>query len=174
MTHIMADLETLSTSFNATILAIGAVKFDSKKKVYDRFYQVVETPCEVEGFHICSNTLSWWGLQSEEARAVFTDTSAVDISTALTRFTAWALDGEDKKDIRLWGNGASFDNVILSTAYTLCDLPPPWMYYNDRCYRTIKNLHPTTTVVRIGTHHDAMDDAETQAVHLLAMEIPLA
>jgi len=174
MTHIMTDLETLSTHNNAAILAIGAVKFNTEDKVYDKFYKVVKTPPEVEGFHISADTLNWWSKQSEEARRVFEDPTAVPIEEALVSFATWAVDGTSKKDIRLWGNGASFDNVILSTAYQLCDLPQPWMYWNDRCYRTMKNLNPTVGITRMGTHHNAVDDAKTQAIHLLAMEIPLA
>jgi hypothetical protein len=175
MTHIMVDLETLSTHCNAAILAIGAVKFDAKRKVYDRFYQVVDTPPDQEGFDISSDTLHWWTKQSEEARAVFTDPSRVPITTALKQFFKWAMsDTEDVKDIRVWGNGAAFDNVILSTAYQLCDLKQPWMFWNDRCYRTMKNMNRTVGLTRIGTHHNAVDDAESQAVHLLAMEIELA
>ena len=174
MIHIMVDLETLSTSFNATILAIGAVKFDADKKVYDKFYQVVKTPPDVEGFHISSDTLDWLSKQSEEARTVFTDPAAVDISEALMAFHYWAIKNTVIKDIRLWGNGASFDNVILSTAYEICALPKPWMFWNDRCYRTMKSLNRTVGITRMGTHHNALDDAETQAIHLLAMEIELA
>jgi hypothetical protein len=170
MTHVMVDLETLSTNCNAAILAIGAVKFDAKRKVYDRFYQVVDTPPDQEGFDISSDTLSWWAKQSEEAQAVFNDPNRIPIKDALIRFAGWAAE----EDIRLWGNGASFDNVILSTAYQLCDLPQPWMFWNDRCYRTMKNMNRTVGLTRIGTHHNAVDDAESQAVHLLAMEIELA
>jgi len=174
MTHIMVDLETLSTNYNAAILAIGAVKFSTEKGCYDRFYQVVKTPPEVKGFHVSADTLHWWTKQSEEARAVFTDPAAVDIDAALLAFYHWAVRGTAEKHIRLWGNGASFDNVILSTAYELCDLVKPWMYYNDRCYRTAKNLNRMVVMKRVGTHHNALNDAESQAEHLLAMGVELA
>ncbi len=173
MTHIMVDLETLSTKPNAAILSIGAVKFDTDKKVYAKFYQAVKTPPEVEGFDISSDTLHWWTKQSEEARAVFTDPNAVDITVALALFSAWVEEGTDKKYIRMWGNGASFDNVILSTAYRLCYFPQPWMFWNNRCYRTVKAMNPGTKITRIGEHHNALHDADSQAVHLLAMEIRL-
>jgi len=174
MTHIMVDLETLSTSYNAAILAIGAVKFSAEKGMYDKFYQAVDTNLIKEGFHVSADTLHWWTQQSEEARAVFIDPDAVDIREALVRFDNWTQIDADKKDVKLWGNGASFDNVILSTAYDLCDLIRPWQFWNDRCYRTMKNMTNIGSITREGTHHNALDDAESQAKHLLAMNIRLA
>lgn len=174
MTHIMVDLETLSTQCNATILAIGAVKFSVTKGCYDRFYQVVKTPAEVEGFHVSSDTLNWWSQQSEAARAVFADFSAIDIDAALSDFYRWCVLDTNIKDIRLWGNGAAFDNAILATAYELCDMEPPWDFWNDRCYRTMKAQHRDVPLERLGTLHNALDDAKSQAEHLLAMKIELA
>lgn len=181
--HVMLDLETLSTAYNARILAIGAVMFEPDDKIYGKFYQAVKAPpaenglvpcTDALGFHISAQTLSWWESQSIEARAVFSDPNAVDIQTALTSFSTWILTAGRVEDIRLWGNGASFDNVILSTAYQLTGLEQPWKFYNDRCYRTVKNLYPDVPLVRTGTYHNALDDAETQAEHLLNMKVTLA
>lgn len=178
MTHIMVDLETLSTLPNARIVAIGAVKFSSDKGIYDNFYQPVvaslfETSIESFiddlGFHTSKDTLGWWRNQSEAARAVFNDPNAVTIDTALKAFSNWALYNSLIEDVYLWGNGASFDNVVLSSAYRLRNMEQPWKFWNDRCYRTIKNIHPHIKCIRKGTHHNALDDAETQAEHLLKM-----
>ncbi len=43
----------------------------------------------------------------------------------------------------------------------------PWNFWNNRCYRTLKNLHPKIELVRTGVHHHALADAKTQALHLL-------
>jgi exodeoxyribonuclease VIII len=45
----------------------------------------------------------------------------------------------------------------------------PWRHWNDRCYRTVKSLYPDVKLERVGTHHNAVDDAESQARHLIAM-----
>ena len=37
-THIMIDLETLSTRAHATILSIGAVKFNIQDGIFEEFY----------------------------------------------------------------------------------------------------------------------------------------
>jgi hypothetical protein len=68
--------------------------------------------------------------------------------------------------MRLWGNGASFDNAILAHAYARCGATPPWKFWNDRCYRTVAALTATPRQ-QGGTHHNALDDARSQAEHLI-------
>jgi exodeoxyribonuclease VIII len=69
----------------------------------------------------------------------------------------------------VWGNGATFDNVILANAYDACRIRRPWKYYADMCFRTVRNQYPHVQVKRQGTHHNALDDALTQAHHLQAI-----
>lgn len=178
MTHIMIDLETLSTLPNARIVAIGAVKFNTDIGVYDRFYKSIITPTLLDdqnfidenGFHVSKDTLAWWKQQSPEASAVLHDANATTIDDALTLFTNWVMENaRAREDNHLWGNGASFDNVILSSAYRLRDMEQPWRFWNDRCYRTVKSMFPYIDCARIGVHHNALNDAETQAEHLIKM-----
>ena len=172
--HIMLDLETLSTKPTAVILSIGAVLF-TEQGIHEQFYTAIKQPEDLMGswaldgrFHVEQSTLDWWDKQSPEARLVFTDPKALEIENALDAFTAWIYDvTEDWQQVRMWGNGSSFDNVILSHAYWRCEYKQPWKFYNDRCYRTVKNMYPNVKKRRVGTHHHALDDAVTQAQHLL-------
>lgn len=77
-----------------------------------------------------------------------------------------------RDEIRVWGNGAAFDNVILASAYRRVTAGTPWQYWNDRCYRTVKALHPDVPMQRTGDHHNALDDAISQAHQLIAMLAP--
>jgi len=183
MTHIMLDLETISTQPNARIIAIGAVKFLPEMGVYDKYYQAVTAPIleplmqshiDEQGFHVSNDTLHWWSNQIDEAKAVFSDPNAIDIDEALASFASWALIEDTIDIVRMWGNGASFDNVILAEAYRLRNMQQPWKFWNDRCYRTVRHMHPNVLMERIGVHHNATDDAETQAMHLLKMGLILA
>jgi hypothetical protein len=71
-------------------------------------------------------------------------------------------------DVRVWGNGADFDNPILAVAYRRTIFSgQPWKPYNGRCYRTVKNQFQDVKLVRTGTHHNALDDARSQATHLV-------
>lgn len=164
--RIMIDLETLSTKSNACILSIGACVFDNDY-IGETFYQVVWTLGQNAryGRHVSEQTIEWWKQQSEEARAVFRDTSAVDLQQALLSFRQWVLEAGDK--VEMWGNGADFDCVILGNAYEAVGIEKPWSYAKNRCYRTLKNvvkLRPGHGLPeRQGTHHNALDDAIYQA-----------
>ena len=168
--HIMVDLETLGTRPGSVILSIGAVKFDSKS-LGKTFYTVISRGSCYDNFMTeDKETIEWWKTQSEEAQKVFTAPS-VDLTVALLEFEHFI--GEDAK---VWGNGSDFDNVLLAEAYRLLNLPTPWKFYNNRCYRTVKSLYPHRPLIRAkGIHHNALDDAVNQASHLIQLlESPLA
>jgi exodeoxyribonuclease VIII len=156
----MLDLETMGNGGNAAIIAIGAVRFD--KEVTDKFYEVVTLQSSIDaGLEMDASTVMWWMDQTKEARDQF-KRDGVTLQTALMRFGNWA--GEDAE---VWGNGASFDNSILSNAYRKCGLAQPWYFWNDRCYRTVKSMNTSIKLKRVGTYHNAVDDAESQALHLI-------
>ncbi len=159
--NIMLDLETMGSGSNSAITAIGAVRFGDT--VTDKFYQVVSLQSSVDaGLSMDVSTVLWWMQQSDEARSIYYQHTAVPLKEMLMNFIAWI--GEDA---RVWGCGAAFDNAILSNAYRKTGIRQPWNFWNDMCYRTIKNLNPEVALVRVGTHHNAVDDAESQARHLL-------
>ena len=167
MSNIMLDLETLGNGSDAVIIAIGAVKFDPKTGfVGDGFYELVHPKsCTDIGLKMDSSTVMWWLKQSHEARGAFADESKMrPLPEVLEEFATWV---EDREKALVWGNGANFDNVILSNAYKAVNQPQPWPYWGDRCYRTISALRKDIKRNRVGTHHNALDDATTQAQHLL-------
>lgn len=160
MNNIMLDLETMGNGSNAAIIAIGAVQFDETVKA--KFYCTVDlSDCVKNGLEIDPDTVMWWMRQSDDARKQF-ETPDYDLVAALDAFREWAGD-----DPIIWGNGADFDNAILANAYKKVGQVPPWKFWNNRCYRTVKNLNRDIKMERIGTYHKAVDDAESQAKHLL-------
>jgi inhibitor of KinA sporulation pathway (predicted exonuclease) len=46
-------------------------------------------------------------------------------------------------------------------------IKPYYKFWNERCYRTVKNQYPDVKLTRTGTYHNALDDARTQAEHLV-------
>lgn len=169
MLDVMLDLETMGTGPSAAIVAIGAVEFDlDTGQLGSRFYEAVDLCTSVElGGVIDAATVLWWMDQSDAARAAFRR-GGIHICVALGRFTEWLLSRDRTEGTaRIWGNGAGFDNVVLASAYRAARRPQPWKFYNDRCYRTIKALLPQVELVRVGEHHKADDDAESQARHLI-------
>lgn len=169
MINVMLDLETMGTRPDAPIIAIGAVVFDQDVGLLNEFYETPSLKSAVAcGAVMDADTVSWWMRQSKEARALFA-ADTCDMEFALDRFASWVIEQskDQLKDVRVWGNGAAFDNVLLSETYKRLKQPVPWMFYNDRCYRTVKSLHPDVPYEFIGVEHNALDDAKSQALHLI-------
>lgn len=165
----MLDLETLGNGSNAVIISIGAVRFDVKQKtIINKFYaRICPKSCTDAGLVIDAETVLWWMKQSDAARGEFANANLPKLPEVLASFSHWvkAMPGEP----RIWGNGATFDNVILSNAYKAIKMDRPWSHRSDRCYRTIKALFPDIKVPDVSTAHNAVDDAEYQARHLMAI-----
>lgn len=168
-TNVMVDLETLGTRPGCKVMSIGAVVFtpagvEDKKFYVDihRNQPLLEQP----------DTIAWWeGVRKDNPAAynrIFgSELPRLPMADALNSFASWlsGLGG----DVLVWGNGADFDNPILSAAYTAYALPQPWGAWNGRCYRTLKGLRSDIRLLRKGTHHNAMDDAISQAQHAVEL-----
>lgn len=162
--HAMIDLETLGTGPSSAILSLGAVVFDING-LGNEFYEVIELEsCIKAGLQIDANTVMWWMQQADEARETFNNPRSLSITTVLSVFSDWVRRNNIKY---IWGNGSAFDNVILANAYKACDINVPWKYADDRCYRTLRGLYPQIKTERVGTYHNALDDAKSQALHLI-------
>ena len=179
MKHIMLDLETMGNGNNATIVAIGAVEFLLPGRVREHweiklqeFYQKVDLESSVKaGMQIDTSTILWWMKQSDEARKSTFEGDTMPLGDACHRFAGFVnnVSGHNEKDVAVWGNGATFDNVIIRSAFKAVGLPVPWSFRNDKCYRTVINLLPKErqpAFERSGTSHNALDDAITQALYL--------
>lgn len=160
MRNVMVDLETLDNKPTSLIVSIGAVKFADTISE-DAFYRVVDIQSCIDlGLTISGDTIAWWMGQSEQAQAVF-KAKGDPIYQVLTDFAAWL-----PKGAKLWGNGAAFDNAILANAYRAAHIRQPWDFWNDRCFRTVASFSPAKKVNN-GVAHNALDDARTQAEHLI-------
>jgi DNA polymerase III epsilon subunit-like protein len=167
--EIMVDLETMGTDPYSPIIAIGAVRFEGGNfKPMPPFYQAIKLEsCLKVGLRLQGHTVLWWMKQSDQARQVFEDPEAVDLPVALDAFTAWLGARPDN----LWGNSAAFDLGLLKDAYRACGMEVPWAFYREKCYRTLKGLPGMDShkLQRSGTHHNALDDAISQAGHAASM-----
>lgn len=173
-THIMLDLETLGTAPGSVILSIGAVHF-GRGEIHDVFHQHVRVGSSVsEGLQMDGATVLWWLGQSDAARAALLDgqKKSSELTQVLSELFQWCAGKVDDEfqHLCIWGNGASFDCAVLAAAYRACHLPLPWKYSGERCYRTVKALHPEVPEEsREGIHHNALDDAKHQARHLMKL-----
>lgn len=180
MTHVMVDLETLGTVPGCVILSIGAVEFcPDAGKLGKEFYEVISTYDSLECLlSVDKDTEAWWLNQSRDAQRVLElahQPDATKLAVALARFNDYLASIAPPSKIRLYGNGADFDNPILRVAYTCAKVKPYFAGYGGRCYRQLKNLDELfgpalrfEKLERQGTHHNALDDAKSQAQHLMA------
>lgn len=160
--RVMLDLETLGTTPGSVILSIGAVRFGGGE-ILDTFHEIIAPKSCVDlGMNVDIGTVQWWMQQSDEARQQLTLPGS-PLKSVLRRFADWLADD----DSEIWGNGAASDNVWLAEAYRLAGIAQPWSFRGDRCYRTIKNLHPEIEFEPFGTAHNALNDAIAQAKHLM-------
>ncbi|HAI1453583.1 TPA: 3'-5' exoribonuclease [Escherichia coli] len=126
-----------------------------------------------------ASAILWWMEQSEEARKSLTSNTQ-ELSTALSWLSEFIIKNANHKLVQVWGNGASFDCVILRNSYSLTGQPVPWQWWNDRDVRTIVELgkvigfDPKRDMPFKGTRHNALDDAIHQAKYVSAIWKKLA
>ena len=163
----MIDIETLSTSPNAVIMTIGAVKFNRKGKLQpledmQRFYRrITQHSCETIGLEVDPKTVEWWGQQSTEAKfEIYCDKDRIAIKKALLELKTF-LTGVKY----VWSHGASFDFVILGEAYKKCNIQVPWHFANIRDTRTLYDLSGVNMAnIQQNNAHNALHDCHKQII----------
>lgn len=186
-THVMVDLETLNNNSTAPIVSLGACMFwhEGKPRIaagekVEGIYMVCDykwydLPAFKSLFPMSMDTVFWWLRQDKKAQQALTEAETTyELPQVLDAFARWLYDVSGGKPDRvcLWGNGASFDNVVLANAYKTLGIEPPWKFWNDRCHRTIKNLYPNVQAPLLSAEdkHNAFNDAVNQATHLLLIQ----
>jgi hypothetical protein len=165
--HVMLDLETWDTGNDAVIVSIGACKFNADD-ILDRFHVAIDPASSQRfGLKIGAACMLWWlDPERDEARRNWLALPKVELEPALYGFAGWATSGQPIA--AMWGNGSTFDNVILRSSYNAVGLEYPVKFWQDHCYRTAKS-YTDVALVREGVHHNALDDAISQAKHLQAI-----
>ncbi len=162
MKNIMVDLETMGQGRNAAIVAIGAVKFNAEG-TGETFYAKIDLNEAVSfGMEMDPDTVIWWLKQDDAARKELTDGKTIPLLEVMEMLERYI-----SEDSVVWGNGSDFDNVILGEIWKSLGREIPWKFWNSQCYRTIKNTNRDVKMTRKGTHHNALDDAISQAEHLI-------
>lgn len=163
--NCMIDLETLGTQPGCIVLSLGACTFGAGEKQV--FYSALElNEQKTMGLRADRNTLDWWHKREEQYVKLLKEChEAPTLYSVLLDFSNWLHAVAGKRPI-IWGNGADFDIPILARLYEVVNMPKPWYFYDQRCYRTLKNLLPEILIgERIGEQHHALIDAQTQAEH---------
>jgi len=165
LTDIMIDLETLDVLPSATILTIGAVKFDPfgmdvEEPQCEKFYVRVDVDsCDRIGCTVSQSTLEWWAAQSQEAQnEAFDPNNRIDIHDAMAQLYKFCWGAK-----RVWSHGAGFDVIILENVFRKVGRSIPWSFWEVRDTRTIFDLGINPNRPPVLKHH-ALEDAWNQAV----------
>ncbi|EGO6758147.1 exonuclease [Escherichia coli] len=174
--HLMIDLETMGKNPDAPIISIGAIFFDPQTgEIGPIFYVVISLVDAMDkGAVPDGSTIEWWLAQSSEARSA-TLVNQIPLDDALLQLREFIDENSGEFFVRVWGNGANFDNVILRRSYERHGIPCPWRWSNDRDVRTIVELGKAidfdarTAIPFEGVRHNALDDARYQAKYVSAI-----
>lgn len=171
MNEIMIDLETLSLSNRARILSIGAVAFDRNTgELGASFYCSLEPPMDAISKCIVTDqsTAEWWERQSPEAKAAL-NLNRFGYAQALDKLLVF-MRQFNQNTVKVWANDPSFDCAIISHSLAAHNLKTPWRFYNERSYRTVKDLGEDLSNIDYkaldiinATKHNALEDAMYQA-----------
>ncbi|MGA3766683.1 3'-5' exoribonuclease domain-containing protein [Escherichia coli] len=171
--HLMIDLETMGKNPDAPIISLGAIFFDPQTgEMGPEFSKTIDL--DTAGGVIDRDVIKWWLKQSREAQsAILTD--EIPLDDALLQLREFIDENSCGFYVRVWGNGANFDNVILRRSYERQGIPCPWRYCNDRDVRTIVELGNSIgfdarmDIPFEGERHNALDDARYQAKYVSAI-----
>lgn len=170
LSHFVLDLETMGKGPLAAIVAIGCVLVDNGK-IAAEFYERVDLESSIAaGGVVDGSTVQWWLQQAAEARSeVDGRLPSIPLEIAL-RMLADFMHTAPRRNSRLWGNGSSFDNVIVGTAFDRLGIPRPWDFWSDRDLRTLVEICPAAkrSIQFEGTKHHALADANYEAQVLCA------
>ncbi|EEZ4151803.1 exonuclease, partial [Escherichia coli] len=121
--HLMIDLETMGKNPDAPIISIGAIFFDPQTgEMGPEFSKTIDL--ETAGGVIDRDTIKWWLKQSREAQsAILTD--EIPLDDALLQLREFIDENSGEFFVQVWGNGATFDNVILRRSYERQGIPCP-------------------------------------------------
>lgn len=163
--HVMVDLETMGNCSNAAIVSIGAVEFDiNTGETGKEYYSKVDLQsCLDRGLSVNASTIEWWLMQNEKARIAVAIGDGKNISQVLHEFKLF-IEDLGANTVQFWGNGITFDGVILTEAYRACKLKEPWNFRNERDVRTLVSFAPEVKehYPKMGTEHHPIDDCKFQ------------
>ena len=161
--HGMIDLETLDVFPTATVLSLGAVKFNPFN--YDEPYSELYIKIQIDdqdrlGRSVSDATIEWWGKQDPKImEEAFDQSNAVSVEESLKQLNKWVV-GLDT----IWGQGYGFDLTILENMYRMTEQPIPWQFWQIKDSRTLFSLLPEDPRKSMQTNlHNALADAYYQA-----------
>ena len=161
--HGMIDLETLGTGSNSVVVSVGLVAFNistgeilAELDIGLNLNQQIKTGGVIDG-----DTLEFHFAQAPDSIQKMAQRKALDVKDGLDNISNFI---KANNITALWGNGATFDNVILRNLYARHLKVFPLGFWTDRDLRTAVDIYniDTRTVPFEGIKHYCLDDARHQ------------
>lgn len=149
--HIMIDIETMGVGVDASILSIGAIRFNPFTMLTDTrdtthtisnsnptyFYERATLKSNLAvGRVVDAQTLETFWMENLDAFKEATSKPRVGIKEMLNDLRHWYNMCEGNEPV--WANGSTFDLTILNHAYeTVLGSRPPWRYKDELDLRTM-------------------------------------
>ena len=162
----MIDLETLDVKPSATVLSLGAVKFNpfnNSEPHSELYFKISIDDQDRLGRSVSDSTIEWWSRQDpaimEEAFDQSNPNEVMTVEQALTSLNRWCV-GVDE----IWAQGYGFDITMLEDMYRSIGKPIPWQFWQISDARTITKRMPRDPRKDMQTNlHNALADAYFQA-----------
>lgn len=175
--HVVLDLETMGTNYDAAIIEVGLVVFNHMSgqrgtpNLIGAWSSAIKLESSMQhGGTVSPETMMWWmDTDRTEARDDYVFTDKISLPKALNEIAYILGKYSSVSPLPLiWGNGVNFDNAILKSAYERLGVKVPWSYKQDMDFRTLKMMFKDTVPepAFIGTPHIALDDARHEALWL--------
>lgn len=161
--HISLDIETLGREPGCVILSIGAVAFDPRGSLYDRFSVNISPMSSMTvGFTTDPETVEWWSHDDLKAARDALETDQRPIDIALGLFSEWVA---STTATEIWAKPPQFDCAIVEKACRMCNVTVPWDHRAPRDLRTLLAVSGFSDkdMTFDGIEHVALDDALYQA-----------
>ncbi|WP_449543007.1 3'-5' exoribonuclease domain-containing protein [Enterobacter ludwigii] len=178
-THLMVDIEAFGKKADSPVVSIGAVFFDpSTGNTGSEFYKVISLESAMASGGVPdASTIIFWLKASPEARSELVMDDAIPLDDALLQLNEFIAESaaNGTEYVQVWGNGATYDNVLLEASYDRTGIPCPWKFWNNRDVRTVVELgkavgcEPRYEIPFDGEPHKAISDALHQVKYVSAI-----
>lgn len=168
--HVMIDTETLDTTPTSVVLSVGVVLFTAEKVVREEYVELDAADQLRDGRTISADTLAWWLARVKAGHNMPLACCDHPYATAAWAAANKCLRDMYGEDVLVWANSPSFDLAMLRNMWDKHGLRAPWVFYNERDYRTWRSMLPAAAAVPIENPdaHNALADAAAQAKHMIA------
>ena len=174
-THGTIDLETIDTCPQATVLSLGAVKFnplDNSEPHSEMYFKISIDDQDKLGRTSRDDTIALLPKQDPQIiEEAFDQDSCITVDEALKRISKWVV-GVDT----LWGQGYGFDYTIMEDMFRRGAKPIPWNFWIIRDSRTLFGCCQEDPRKKIQNDlHNALADAyyQSKAIQVAYKELGL-